>query len=142
MKNVFITILILFFGLSAFADEYCTITQIFYGNNVHKYTDFKISPVTERISAIGNRHFKYNPDGSIWHINGESVSYSNGRITSIGNKYIKYEPDGKISSIGGESVSYSNGRITSIGNKNVKYDPSGEIWHIGNDSVSYQQMKD
>ncbi len=139
IKN-FILFFILFIGLSAFADEYCTITEIFHGNNIHIYSKYKINPVKERIGAIGNDYFRYWSDGELQSIGNQNVSINNGRITSIGNKSVKYDPDGKIWKIGNDSVSYTNGRITSIGNKSVKYDPSGEIWTIGKDSVSYERF--
>ena len=75
MKKIFITVLILFFGLSAIADEYCAITHIFYGDNVHKYTENRLNPINERIKRIDDKSFTYEPDGQLWKICEDSVSY-------------------------------------------------------------------
>ena len=141
LKKFLFVFFILFIGLSAFADEYCTITQIFYGNNIHEYSKYRTEPIKERIHHIGHDVFRYWPNGEILRIGDKSVSVNNGRITSIGNKSVKYDIDGKILRIGEDSVSYNNGRITAIGNKSVKYDITGEILRIGEDSVSYEQFK-
>jgi hypothetical protein len=142
MKSFLLTVLFLFFGLSAFADEYCTITQIFYGNNVHRYTENILNPVSERIRRIGDKSFTYEPDGQLWKIDDDSVLYRNGKIVKIGSDRIRYNPDGTISQIGDKNVYYNNGRVVKIGGDSVRYWPSGEILKIGDDSVSYQEMKD
>jgi imidazolonepropionase-like amidohydrolase len=141
VKKIFISVLILFFGLPAFADDNCVITDIINGKNIHTcktvYGDKKCL-----ISRIGDDSIDYRFDGQINRIGNKNVYYQNGKIVKIGDDSIRYWSDGKILEIGDKTVYYQNGRIIKIGSDSIKYDLDGEILKFGDKWVNYQMIED
>ncbi len=140
MKKIFIIVLILFFGLSSFADN-CVLTELINGNNIQTCKTISGNKKCF-ISKIGNENIDYRFDGKINHIGDKNVYYQNGKISKIGDEHITYRFDGVISEIGNRKVYYKNDKIIKIGDETIDYRFDGIVNKIGDKNVYYQFIED